>query len=424
MPRAHAVPAIVLLAFILICARPIRSDAAPQDLPPQPYPPAFESQTRAPAPPQRSAYEVETLATGLVQPWALAFMPDGRMLVTERPGRVRVIELDGRLSEPIDGVPAVRDVRGRGMAGLALDPAFAENRLVYLSYYAPPDGEPGGPVSADDYNAWAALPAAERDANPFGFTRVARARLSEDERRLEDLEIILDAGGRRLRFAPDGTLFVTTWVHPAFPTSQETGYDHPQQLSDLGGKVLRVNPDGSIPSDNPHAGDDGARGEVYARGFRDPEGATFHPETGRLWTIENGPRGGDELNAIVRGGNHGYPTITYGTEYSGDPVGDGLTAMDGMEQPVYYWNPSIAPSGLLFYSGDLFPEWRGSLFVGAMAGRSLRRLILDGERVTHEERLLVDLEQRIRDVRQGPEGALYILTSEEEGRLLRLTPPG
>ena len=215
MPRAHAVPAIVLLALILICARPTRSDAAPQDLPPQPYPPAFEGQTRAPAPPQRSVYEVETLATGLVQPWALAFMPDGRMLVTERPGRVRVIELDGRLSEPIDGVPTVRDVRGRGMAGLALDPAFAENRLIYLSYYAPPDGAPGGSVSADDYNAWAALPEAERDANPFGFTRVARARLSEDERRLEDLEIILGAGGRRLRFAADGTLFVTTWVHPA-----------------------------------------------------------------------------------------------------------------------------------------------------------------------------------------------------------------
>lgn len=417
MSHLHAVAVTFTVAVALSS-----STASAQTAPAEAYAPAFEEQTRAPAPVETSRYVVETVASGLVQPWSLGFLPDGRMIVTERPGRVRVIDRNGTLAAPLAGVPEVRDVRGRGLADIALDPDFDENRYVYLSYFAPPEGEPGGPVDKEVYDAWAALPRSEREANPFGFRRVARARLSEDETRLEDLEILLDSGGRRLQFAPDGTLFVSTWAHPAFPTSQETGYDSPQRLDTTGGKIFRIHPDGTVPHDNPWVGVDEARPEIFARGFRDVEGLAIHPETGQLWTVEHGPKGGDELNAIRRGGNHGYPVITYGTEYSGEPVGEGLTAKDGMEQPVYFWKPSIAPSGLLFYTGELFPNWKGNLFVGAMAGEHLVRLVLEDQRVKHEEKLLEELEQRIRDVRQGPEGALYLLTAEDDGRVLRLTP--
>lgn len=412
---------LVLTAIVSI-PRPARAQArAPQELPP--LPPAFAMQTRAPQPTERSSYTVEVVATGLVQPWSLVFLPDGRMLVTERPGRVRIVERDGRLSAPLSGVPAVREVRGRGLADVALDPGFADNRFLYLSYFAPPAGEPGGPMTSDDYDAWVARAPAEREANPIGFRRVARARLSDDGSRLEDLEVVLDSGARRLRFAPDGTLFVTTWAHPVFPGLPETGADEPQQLDRMGGKVVRINPDGSVPSDNPWSGRADVRPEIFARGFRDAEGAAIHPETGQLWTVEHGPRGGDELNAIAPGRNYGYPVITYGREYTGERVGAGLTAQDGMEQPVYFWSPSIAPSGLLFYTGDRFPGWKGNLFVGAMAGKHLVRLVLDGTRVTHEERLLEDLGRRIRDVRQGPDdGALYLLTSEDAGQILRVVP--
>lgn len=416
------VPTVVLVVVNLTFAIASMPSVAAQAVPDDGYRPAFPEQSRAPAPKGRTRLTVETLASGLVQPWSLAFLPDGRMLVTERPGRLRVIDEDGTLSPPVAGVPAVRDVRGRGLADLVLDPDFTNNRRVYLSYFAPPEGEPGGPVDKEVYDAWTQLPASEREANPFGFRRVARARLSADETRLEDLEILLDSGGRRLTFAPDGTLFVSTWAHRAFPTSRETGYDSPQRLSTMGGKIFRIHPDGTVPRDNPWVNVAGAHPEIFARGFRDVEGLTVHPETGQLWTVEHGPRGGDELNAIRRGGNHGYPVITYGTEYSGEPVGEGRTAQEGMEQPVYFWKPSIAPSGLLFYTGELFPEWRGDLFVGAMAGKHLVRLVLEDQRVQHEEKLLVELEQRIRDVRQGPEGALYLLTAEDEGRVLRLTP--
>ncbi len=417
---------VVVLGFVLTClASSVASASAQTDAAQQlpPLSPAFDMQTRAPRPSERSSYDVEVIAIGLVQPWALAFLPDGRMLVTERPGRMRIVARDGLLSEPLGGVPAIRDVRGRGLAGLALDPGFSDNRFLYISYFAPPPGEPGGPMTSDAYDAWAARSPTEREANPIGFRRVARARLSDDATRLENLEVLLDSGARRLRFAPDGTLFVTTWAHSAFPGKPETGYEEPQQLDLMGGKIVRIKSDGSVPSDNPWADRDDARPEIFARGFRDAEGAVIHPDTGQLWTVEHGPRGGDELNAIEAGRNYGYPIITYGREYTGGPVGEGLSARDGMEQPVYFWNPSIAPSGLLFYDGDLFPEWRGNLFVGAMAGKHLVRLVLDGTRVTHEERLLEDLELRIRDVRQGPDdGALYLLTSEEEGQILRLSP--
>ena len=398
----------LLMIFAAVSFAPARGQEQAGEYSPAP---AFAGQTKVPAPAERSSYQVETLAEGLVQPWALAFLPDGRILVSERPGRLRIIDEDGQLSEPIAGLPEIFAFGSNGLTDVVLDPGFADNRFIYFSYQSTPQAQPpGDPASYSP---------SELTSSLFGFQRIARARLSTDNTQLEDLEDIFEGGGRRLVFAPDGTLLAT---------SQGAGgrnapvIDAPQRLDSYRGKVLRINTDGSIPEDNPWLGQEGALPEIYAHGVRDPEGAAFHPETGDLWMVEHGPQGGDEINIIRAGRNYGYPIITYGRNYDDQPIGNGLTAMDGMEQPLYFWVPSIAPSGLLFYTGDLFPEWKGNLFVGALAGMHLERLVLDGDRVVREERLLVELEQRIRHVRQGPDGALYILTSEMEGRLLRLTP--
>ena len=333
------------------------------------------------------------------------------MLVTERPGRLRLVDEDGQLSEPLGGLPPIVAFGAAGLHDVVLDPEFADNRLLYFSYQTTPPAEPpGDPASYSPSDLAASL---------FGFQRVARARLSADSTRLDDVEVLLEAGGRRLLFAPDGTLLVTT---QGAAGRDAPVIDAPQRLASYRGKVLRINPDGSIPEDNPWFGQEGAHPEIYARGVRDPEGVAFHPQTGDLWMIEHGPQGGDEINIIRAGRNYGYPIITYGRNYDDQPIGEGLTAMNGMEQPLYFWVPSIAPSGMLFYTGDLFPDWTGNLFVGALVGTHLQRLVLDGDRVVQEERLLVDLGQRIRDVRQGPDGALYLLTSEMDGRLLKLTP--
>lgn len=379
--------------------------------------PAFDNQTRAPRPKETTGYVVETIASGLIQPWSLAFLPDGRALVTERPGRLRLIDHSGRLSEPLSGLPALRNVREKGLHDIVLDPDFADNRTLYLSYYASPPGKPVGAADYEDYRVWAALPRNERDANPFGIESVARAKLAEDDKSLEDIEVIVEGGNRRVVIAPDNTLFVTTSTWGG-----AEGEVLPQQLDSYIGKVLRINRDGSIPEDNPWIRQNNVHPELYALGFRDIEGAAIHPLTGDLWTVEHGQQGGDEINIIKAGGNFGYPVITYSRRYSGEALGDGLTAKEGMEQPVYFWSPSIAPSGMLFYMGDLFPAWKGNLFVGGLAGKRIARLVLKANRIIGEESLLEELELRIRDIVQGPDGALYVLTAEDDGRLLRLTP--
>lgn len=384
------------------------------------------SLTRAAPPAHPSQYSVEVVASGLVHPWSVAFMPDGRMLVTERPGRVRIIDRTGQMSQPLEGLPPMRAVASGapmfppvGLHDVATDPGFPRNQRLYLSYLAPPARQPAGAIAAEPYRAWILSPAEERERNPIGVPQVASARLSADGRRLEDVAIILTGAHRRLVFAPDGTLFVTS----STPAGRGVPIDdQPQRLSSPQGKVLRINRDGSVPPDNPWARQPGARPEIYAIGLRDPQGAAIHPSTGQLWTVEHGPLGGDEINIVRAGGNYGYPVISYGRQYSGDPIGEGLTAMEGMQQPVYYWTPSIGPSGMAFYTGDLLPQWKGDLFIGALAGRHLVRLVLDGARIVAEERLLEDLGHRIRDVRQGPDGALYVLTDAPDGRLLRIVP--
>jgi glucose/arabinose dehydrogenase len=346
---------------------------------------------------EKAPVRVATVAQGLDHPWGLAFLPDGRMLVTERPGRLRLVEKDGRLSPPVAGVP---EVYARGQGGLldvALDPGFAGNRLVYLSYAEPGEGGAG--------------------------TAVARARLGAGQ--LTELAVIFRQApkvtggnhwGSRLVFARDGTLFVTLGDRFAYR----------ERAQDLGthlGKIVRINPDGSVPRDNPFVGRADALPEIWSLGHRNAQAAALHPATGALWEIEHGARGGDEINTPAAGKNYGWPVITYGVDYSGAKIGEG-TAKPGMEQPIYYWDPSIAPSGMAFYTADKFPEWRGNLFVGALKAQCLVRLELDGAKVIKEERLLAALGERIRDVRQGPDGFLYLLTDASAGRLLRLEPAG
>ena len=362
-------------------------------------PPALAQEApRSPTPkPVKLAAKVTDVAVGLEHPWGVELLPDGRFLVTERPGRLRVVNRDGRLSAPLTGVP---EVYARGQGGLldvALSPGFAQDRLVYLSF-------------------------AERGSGGAG-TAVARGRLGE--RGLEDTQVIwrqqpkVDGSynhwGSRLVFRPDGTLFVT--LGDRFVHSERA-----QDLSTTIGKIVRINPDGSVPRDNPFVGRAGALPEIWSYGHRNVQAAVLDAR-GELWTVEHGARGGDELNNPQPGKNYGWPVITYGVDYSGARIGIG-TAQPGMEQPVYYWDPVIAPSGATFYSGTAFPDWRGDLLVGSLRPGALVRLRIANGRVTVEERYLDELGERIRDVREGPDGAIYLLTDSSRGRLIRVEPAG
>jgi aldose sugar dehydrogenase len=334
------------------------------------------------------------VARGLEHPWGLAFLPDGRMLVTERPGRLRIVSKSGELSPPLTGVPQVYARGQGGLLDVALSPTFAQDRLVYLSL-----AEPGG---------------------PGGSTAVARGRLGE--RGLEGTQVIWrqepkvasnNHWGSRLVFRPDGTLFVTLG-------DRYTYSEHAQNLGDTLGKIVRINPDGSIPKDNPFGARAGARAEIWSYGHRNIQAATLDAE-GRLWTVEHGARGGDELNQPEAGKNYGWPVITYGVDYSGAKIGVGTTR-PGMEPPVYYWDPVIAPSGATFYSGDAFRDWKGDLLIGSLQPGRLVRLRLANGRVSHEERYVIAPGERVRDVVQGPDGLIYLLTDHPRGRIVRLEP--
>ena len=337
-------------------------------------------------------FKLVTLANGLLHPWSLAFLPDGGLLVTERDGALWLLR-DGERTR-VEGIPEVAAVGQGGLLDLALHPDFAENRLVYMTYAADQEG---------DY-----------------ATRLARARL--DGERLVDLEILLKTRsvtgtgrhfGSRLQFGTDGLLYMTIGDRGDSDTAQDR--------SNHAGSVLRLTDTGGVPADNPFVGQSEALPEIYSYGHRNPQGMTRHPETGAIWAVEHGPRGGDELNKVEAGVNYGWPVITYGRAYSGLSIGEG-SEKEGMAQPAAHWVPSISPSGMVFYSGEAFPAWQGSLFVGALSGELLARLQFDGDRVIGEERLLEELGARIRDVRQGPDGLLYLLTDSDEGRLLRIEP--
>ncbi len=360
--------------------------------------PAAADITRAPPPASRSAVKVETFAKGLQNPWGMQFLPDGRLLVTEKAGRMRILAKDGSLSHPLEGVPQVDNRDQGGLLDVALAPDFASTSEVFFSFSEPRGGGKNG-------------------------TSVARAKLVMEGAggRLSDVKVIFRQQpaansahhfGSRLVFASDGTLFVTTGERYILRAEAQNPANHL-------GKVIRITREGAAPADNPKL--PGWAPEVWSIGHRNIQGATLEPGTGRLWTVEHGARGGDELNHPEKGKNYGWPVITYGRDYSGAKIGEG-TAKEGMEQPVYYWDPSIAPSGLAFYTGDLFPEWRGNAFVGALAGTHVARLVLRDGAVVAEEKLLTDFGDRIRDVRSGPDGALWLLTDEYNGRVLRLVP--
>ena len=402
--------------------------------PPKPKP-AFAGQTDAPAPAKPSTkLTIETITTRLSNPWSVAFLPDGNFLVTESAGTMRTVRPDGVVSAPIAGVPAVKVVAAQGLHDVALDPDFARNRLLYFTYFAPPRGEePALWPSEFFYDKVWTKSLAERRTMSLGTERIGRARLSEDNKRLENVEVLI-AGGveRRIVVAPDGTLLATGADRFRFYDSDLDGVEHdftdnPDVRRNFSGRVIRINRDGSIPKDNPWLSRATVSPETFAHGLRDPEGAAINPATGELWTTDHGPQGGDEINIIRAGKDYGWPDVSYGVQYDSRqaggrknvPVGNGRHSMEGVEEPVYFWVPSIGPSGMLFYTGNLFPEWKGNLFVGSLTGTHLVRLVLDGQRVTGEEMLLFDLKQRIRDVRQGADGAVYVLAG---GGLLRLTP--
>src|SRR5262245_39544961 len=371
---------LVLIALLLVgAASPVRAQAP-----------------RSPTPASvKGAVDVQTIAKGLEHPWSLAFLPDKRMLVTERPGRLRVVEPDGRVSEPFTGVPQVYASGQGGLLDVALSPAFDKDRLVYLSFAESGEGGAG--------------------------TAVAQGRLGE--RGLENTQVIWrqqpkvsgsNHWGSRIVFRPDGTLFVT--LGERFFHSERA-----QDLSATIGKVVRINPDGSAPPDNPFVNRAGVRPEIWSYVHRNVQAAALHPETGQLWTVEHGARGGDELNHPEAGKNYGWPVISYGTHYSFLKIGEG-TAKPGMEQPVYYWDPVIAPSGMVIYTGDLFAGWKNNFLVGSLTPGGLVRLVMEDGNVAQEERYLGDLRERIRDVRQASDGSLYLLTDARNGQILRITP--
>ncbi|MFY0584101.1 PQQ-dependent sugar dehydrogenase [Cystobacter fuscus] len=373
-------------------------ETAPPNVPE--FKPAFPQQTRAPAVQTKTAFQVSEIASGFKNPWAIAFLPDQRMLVTEKPtGSLYIVTPQGTKSPAVAGLPRV-DGRGQGgLLDVEVGPDYAQSGLIYWTYYEPRQGGNG--------------------------LAVARAKLVDGEKpRVENVQVIfrmqptlestLHAGGR-LVFTPDNKLFVTLGERSVLE-----GRVQARDVKSHFGKVVRINPDGSVPQDNPYLNNPEAGPEIWSVGHRNILSAALDSQK-RLWTVEMGPRGGDELNRPEAGKDYGWPTIGYGEEYSGKPIHQS-TQGPGMEQPVYYWDPVISPSGMTLYTGALFPEWRDNIFIGGLSSQALVRLVMKDDRVVGEERLLTDLNARIREVVQGPEGALYLLTDASNGKLLKLTP--
>ncbi len=374
--------------------------------------PVFPEQTRAPWH-ATAPYKITTLIDNLPAPWSLAFLPDGKILLTERlPGSIRILDKNGALSEPVAGVrelasPAAQNI---GVLDVVLDPKFTTNHRIFFSFY--------------DFGFY------DSSAGTNSNTYIARATLDEAKVALSDAKVIFRAqpaipskrlGGKtggRIAIAPDGTLFM-----PVGDRSDSPPWMVAQQLDNDLGKIIHITADGAPAPDNPFLGKPGVLPEIWAYGTRSQEGLAFDPKTGLLWETEHGPRGGDELNIIAKGRNYGWPVITHGIDYPGNAIGEGITHKEGMEEPVYYWDPVIAPSGLAFYTGTLFPQWQGSIFVGGLAGKVLDRLTLRNNKVVAEEPLLTELNARIRDVRVGPDGAVYVLTDSGASAVSPTTPP-
>jgi aldose sugar dehydrogenase len=364
------------------------------------FKPAFPGQTRAPEVKTATPLKVTTIASGFNKPWALAFLPDGRFLVTEKPtGRIYVVTREGAKSAPVEGLPKVDGRDQGGILDVEVAPDFATSKLIYWTYSEPRTGGNGLAVARGKL---VETPALKIDGLEIVF------------RMQPTLESTKHSGGR-LVFAPDSTLFVTLGER-----SIRAGRVQAQDLASHFGKIVRIRPGRPLPADNPFIAREGARPEIWSSGHRNILSAALD-EKNRLWEVEMGPQGGDELNLVERGKDYGWPTIGYGEDYGGARMHE-RTQAPGMEQPVYYWDPVIAPSGMAIYRGSLFPEWKGNFFVGGLAGQALVRLVMKDDRVAGEERLLTDMKARFREVAEGPDGALYLLTDETNGRLLRVAP--
>jgi len=359
------------------------------------YSPAFKGQTRIEGIKTKTTLDVKVLAEGLKRPWGITILPDGRLLITEKTGTMKIVTTSGMVSEPITGLPAVNSGGQGGLLGLTTDPAFSKNRIVYWVF--------------------------SEKTSTGNLTAVAKGTLSVDEKKMENVSVIYRADpahpsmghyGGRILVDKTGNLLVTTGERSNLETRPQAQY-----LTSANGKVLRITKDGKPAPGNPILGA-GAKPEIYSYGHRNVQNLAFHPITGDIWTAEFGPMGGDELNLVKPGKDYGWPAITYGLEYSGAKVGEGIQQKEGMEQPVYYWNPSISPSGMSFYSGNMISEWKNNLFIGALSGKHILRLVIKDNKVVGEERLLADQNQRFRSTMQGKDGALYAIT--DEGRLYRI----
>lgn len=393
---------LMLAAVCLVAActarAPVNQASSNAGAPNTSFSPAFAGQTRAPVARSNVVVVQQQIAAGLERPWALTFLPDGRLLVAERPGRLRIVSPQGQISQPVAGLPPVVARGQGGLMDVVLGPSFAEDRLIYWTY-----SEPRGDGSG---------------------TSVARGRLNEDATRLDNVQVIFRQQPAREGGGHFGSRIVFDRAGHLFVTLGERQRDESRVMAqDIGthlGKVVRIDTDGRAVADNPFVQRAGARPEVWSYGHRNPQGADLHPETGELWIVEHGPQGGDEINIARAGLNYGWPVISYGEEYSGQPIGAGIAVQEGMEQPIYYWDPVIAPGDMDFYRGDLFP-WRGDLLIAGLGSRALVRLELDGERVAGEERFDLGV-GRIRDLAEANDGALWIITDEDSGALYRLSP--
>ena len=370
---------------------PVETEAANSDLKP-----AFEGQTRIAGVKTTTAYEGKMIADNLDRPWGIVSLPDGRLLITEKSGSMRIASIAGEVSPKITGLPEVNDAGQGGLLGLALDPQFSTNRMVYWTY-------------------------SEKTSNG-NLTAVAKGRLSADDSKIENAVVIYRATpghkgnlhyGSRILFDKQGNLVFSTGERSDKETRPQA-----QQLNSANGKIIRITTDGKPAQDNPFANTPNARPEIYSYGHRNVQGLAFHPVTGDLWENEFGPRGGDELNLIKAGKNYGWPTITYGLEYSGETIGQNISQKEGLEQPVYYWDPVLSPSGMTFYTGTAIPEWKNNLFITGLSSTHIARLVIENNKVVGEERLLKEERQRFRDIAQGKDGALYAVT--DDGRLYRI----
>lgn len=405
---SKALPALIFLISVLTaCSSSITSNntssegdsiyaAVETNAPNSINQPAFTGQTRIAGVKTKSAYEVKMLSSGLKRPWGIASLPDGRFLITEKAGTLRIATAAGSLGMPISGIPAVNPAGQGGLLGITIDPDFSQNRMVYWTF-------------------------SEKTADG-NLTAVAKGKLSADDTSIENAMVIYRAMpafngnnhyGSRILFDKSGNLYVSTGERSDLITRPQA-----QALNSALGKVLRITKDGKPAPGNPFLNNSEAKPEIYSYGHRNVQGLAIHPVTGDIWEAEFGPRGGDEVNLIRPGKNFGWPTITYGIEYNGKKIGDSITQKAGMEQPVYFWDPSISPSGMTFYSGKTIPEWKNNLFIGSLSGKHVLRLVIKNNKVTGEERLLVSENSRFRAVIEGIDGALYAIT--DEGRLYRI----